>query len=185
MTPRRMDVAGRLRRLRMILRRCRGMGETAVLVVEHLDRLEDKYGRATPSRAGIAAAIGRCERSVSRAVGKLEAAGIVDVWRDKPHAVNGEWCRRRTNMYRLKWPPKVAKAQVDKRGHALHVYAFHEAIEPVGGVTRAAPTPTSVPALTLFGPEPSEEPPPTEPAAPPPWVTEGIERTEWVRRCRT
>ena len=39
MTPRRMDVAGRLRRLRMILRRCRGMGETAVLVVEHLDRL--------------------------------------------------------------------------------------------------------------------------------------------------
>jgi len=177
MIPRRHTGDDRRRRLGMIIRRCRTL--TAVLVVEHLSRLEAKHDRVTPSREGIAQAIGRCERSVSRAVGELEAAGAVDVWRDRPHGrKDGTWTRRRTNLYRLKWPPKVAKDQVGRKGHALPVYAFHKAIEPTGGAHSSA-APASEPiALSLF----TAEPDPPEPVVPPPWVTEGIDRAEWVRR---
>lgn len=178
MIPRRLDAAGRLRRLRMILLRCRGMGRVAADIVQYLDVLEERHGRATPSRAGIAAAIGCCERSVSRAVRRLEAAGLVSVWRDKPYAVDGTWCRRRTNYYRLAWPTQEpAKAQVNKRGHAMPVYAFHEAIEPRGGVPRATPAPQDPVAPTLFEPET-----PAEPAsAPPNWRTLGMTYDEWRR----
>src|SRR5881628_3227774 len=177
-----MDADGRARRLGMIIRRCRTL--TAAKVVEHLARLEAKHGQATPSRAGIAQAIGRCERSVSRAVGELEAAGALSVVRDRPHCrKDGTWGRHRTNLYRLKWPPKGAKPLVAPKGHAMHIYAPSSAIDPDGGVIRCTPTPSDD-ARELFEPQKPGPPDPPRPAkpTPPPWVAEGISREEWIRR---
>jgi len=181
MIARRYTADDRRRRVDMIVRRCRTL--TAVRVVHYLARLEQMHDRITPSRAGIARAIGRCERSVSRAIGELEAVGAVDVWRDRPHGrKDGTWTRRRTNMYRLKWPPKSANAQVAQRGHAMPIYAIPKALEPTGGAPDAAPTP-DVDAPTLFPID--ETDPPDEPPAPPPWIAAGMSPRDWVRRCRT
>ena len=135
MTPRRTDAAGRTRRFHMIMLRCRRLTRTAGLVVEHLHWLENRKATvATPSRAGMAAAIGRSERSVSRAVGELERAGLVAVWRDRPHCRrDGTWARTRTNLYRLKWPPRTAPPAHRPRSRRcdMGVPSMHsEAIEP-------------------------------------------------------
>jgi hypothetical protein len=184
MRPRRHTADDRRRRLAMIVRRCRTL--TAVLVIEHLARLEGKYDRITPSREGIAKAIGRSERSVSRAVGELEAAGAVAVWRDRPHGrKDGTWCRKRTNMYRITWPPANRETPGRPEGTRVSRLSDSQAIDPNGGARTSAPTPLDPVALTLFEPEPLElEPDPPAPV-PPPWVTEGLTMKEWVRRCQT
>ena len=168
------DGAGR-RRLTMILKRCRTLA--AAKVAEYLAYLARRKGSATPSRAAIAAHIGRCERTVSRALGELESIGAVRVWRDPPHRrTDGTFTRRRTNLYVLCWPPK---ALVAPTGHACPVYALSEAIEPTGDAAGRSPS--------LFDPAPDtsepEPPAPDKPTAPP-WVREGISRDEWIRRQR-
>lgn len=171
------DPADRSRRLGMIIRRCRTM--SAVRVAQYLATLEGRYEKVVPSRERIAAATGICERSVTRAIAELEAAGAVRVWRDTPHCrKNGTWTRGRTNLYRLTWPPKHANAQVAPKGHAMHLKAFHKAIGPNGGAHSSAPTPLEDPLATLF----TDEPPPDEPEKGPPWLEQGIPYTEWVRR---
>jgi Helix-turn-helix domain len=181
--PTRLDAAGRMRRLAMIIGRCRTT--TAARVVAHLAYLEDKHGQATNSRENIAKAVGRCERSVSRAIGELEAAGAVQVWRDTPRKCqDGVFRRRRTNLYRLKWPPKAAKPQVATKGHAMPVYAFHEAIEPDGGAQSAAPTPSGDAERTLFDLDPPPDPASADKPSPPPWIRLGMTSAEWMAAGR-
>ena len=104
MNPRRGDRLGDAeRRYQMALRRCRTL--TAARVLTYLHRLEQKHRQVTPARAQIAQGIGRCERSVTRAVAELETIGAVAVWRDPPHKrQDGTFARARTNLYRMKWP---------------------------------------------------------------------------------
>ena len=84
MNPRRGDRLGDAeRRFQMGLRRCRTL--TAALVLTYLHRLERKHRQVTPKQVDIAKGIGRCERSVTRAVAELEGAGVLAVWRDPPH----------------------------------------------------------------------------------------------------
>ncbi len=180
MIPTRNDPAARARRLGMILRRCRTL--TAARVIEHLARLEAKHGQATDSRENIARAVGRCERSVSRAVGELERAGALAVYRDRPHCrQDGTWARHRTNLYRLKWPPKGRVAPGGTEGTRVSRLCDSEAIEPGRRRPQAARPSSSAVPLTLFEPEPAE--PAAEPT-PPPWIAEGITRDEWVRRLK-
>jgi len=178
-TPTRNDPAGRARRLGMILRRCRTL--TAARVVEHLARLEAKHGQATPSRAGIALAIGRCERSVSRAVGELEAAGALTVVRDRPHYRDGAWTRQRTNLYRLKWPPKDRIIPGGTEGTRVARLSDSEAIGPGRRRHRTARRSSGVVAIPLFVLETDPDPPP-EPVAVFPWIAEGITAGEWTKR---
>lgn len=179
MIPRKIDEAGRRRRLGMIIRRCRTL--TAVLVVEHLARLEAKYGQATPSREGIARSIGRCERSVSRAVAQLEAAGALKVTRDTPHCrQDGTWARHRTNLYRLKWPPKGRVAPGGTEGTRVAHLSDSKAIGP-GRRRPQAARPSSRPVpIRLFEPDPPDPPP--DPIADPPYLAAGISAGEWTRR---
>jgi hypothetical protein len=178
--PTRNDPAGRARRLGMILRRCRTL--TAARVVEHLARLEAKHGQATPSREGIAKAIGRCERSVSRAVGELEAAGALRVVRDRPHCrQDGTWARHRTNLYRLTWPPKDRVVPGGTEGTRVSRLCDSEAIEPGRRRPQAARRSSRSSALTLFDPDPR---PPDDPVGPAPYIVLGISMREWVKRCQ-
>lgn len=188
MIPRRTDAAARARRFAMIVRRCHTLSKSAILVAEFLHRLELKHDRVFPSRAVIARAIGRCERSVSRAVGELEAAALVDVCRDRPHArKDGSWTRARTNLYRLKWPPRdpppARKPRSLRCDMEVPSMTRSESVDP-GRRRHLAASPSSSRARQrLFepDPDPSEDRRPPKPTAPP-WVAEGITRDEWIRR---
>lgn len=101
---------------------------TQVRVVAEIARLERKYGKATPSRFGMATRCGRSERSISRAVVALEAAGVLRAVRERPHRrADGTYRRARTTLYRLTWPPRhpvdSASSQVTPTGHACPVYS--------------------------------------------------------------
>ena len=156
----------------MARRRCRTLA--AVRVLDYLYWCTCRHGRATPARAQIAGATGYCERTVTRAVTELETIGAVRVWRDPPHRCDdGTYTRARTNLYRLKWPPRVPKPLVAPRGHGMHHKAATRALEP--------PAPPVQPAL--LPPDEPEAPMPEAPSAPP-WLKLGITRDEWLARAR-
>lgn len=154
-------------------RRCRTLA--AVRVVDYLYWCSCRFGRATPSRAQIAAATGYCERTVTRAVAELELTGTLKVWRDTPHRRDdGTFTRARTNLYRLKWPPRAVNALVAPRGHGMHVKAPSRALEPAG-------PPASPPPVLFEAPPDTAEAPLDEPEVPvaPTFVRLGLTYDEW------
>lgn len=169
MNPRRDRLGDARRRFDMALKRCRTL--TAARVLLYLHKLERRHDRITPSRAQIAAGVGRCERSVTRAIAELETAGAVRVWRDRPFKRrNGSYTRGRTNLYRLTWP---AKSQVVPTGHAGHALAPSVAVVPVGSADSAPATLFDVAAPAIEVP------------SAPPWIAEGISRQSWLARFAT
>lgn len=131
----------------MCRRRCRTLASARVL--DYLYWCHRRHGRATPSRAQIAGATGYCERTVTRAVGELEALGALRVYRDPPHRLkNGTYTRARTNLYRLKWPPRACSHRGDMDGTSK---PLREAVEPAGASRRRSTAPSSAVPRTVAG----------------------------------
>lgn len=129
---------------------------------------------AWPSQAWMAARLNVTVRTIRRWTNELEAAGVVDVTRRRPHHhhLTGQF-RRRTNRYRCRFAnekrgPMTGKDQVTPSGHSCPQY------DPPGGVHDGADPPD-------LRSERDDGPVPAFPTRPP-WVQVGMTASEWANR---
>lgn len=163
--------ARRARYVAAVVRRARP-GPAALADVLAGFRARDRG--AWPSQKWLAGTLNVSVRTIHRWTKELEAAGVVDVERRRPHHhhLTGQF-RRRTNRYRCRFAnekrgPMTGKNLVRPSGHSCPQY------DPPGGVHDGAPPPD----LRSEGDGDAPPPLPTRP----PWVQSGMTAAEWAHR---